>query len=1033
MAPSKKFKTYSRGRNISISSAQAVDILFASNLTKRKLHGKNKKNRFEVKELQTKIKTILQDEASLHVNVNDTFDTVFKQQKLNNLKSTNASNATSSFFTKSHSSHYVSVASPMVKKLRSFSKQSQNNNSSNILDSWFEKPTPPGAGITNSLEIEVASGKWKVNNNNSVFESPKRMLRSNSTISSTKEASTNNSFKFAKTSQIMLRSCSKSQDNIPQASLDNISLPINQLFTNSVRGRIHSSTPLSTPVVPAKTKKIFPQPINEDPVSECILQSLEEIQSWNTSLTTVTSNSKPVVNKSEYTQPMVLATSCDFVFEQFFSTSIQQNSYPTRYEENLTMNESSILSTTSPRQTNNFITYRRRRKTQFVQKKKEQSKELVVLLEKQNSLKPFKKQLVVRLQRLPLSAIKPKISLRNSHFNNNSQGASMMNHSHMELSVFVEESKTSGSFNQSSQIIINAKESSVLRRLGFEDVSEKENEPSSTRTTRSAKRKSLRNSSSLDTSSLDTSSQTKRYLRSSLTENSNRPSTSTTVDNNISEDLFTSGDFSNKSAQLRLSLYRTSKTEFSSISLKNSTKSSITSFSYNDSREQSQITQYCGDLDDQSSNLKAGSSYNMIVIDASRDDETSVFKMPLAPSNSQPVKTGKSWRRSSFNNKSLFDITKRQSMKIVPSDEADSRQLRRPTILQNYIGSIGVSRKSLVTAKDIVFKYCNQTNPLPFEMLYPKSLLEGSKKIGEGVYGEVFLCPKENGKSTVMKIIPIEGDKIINGEKQKMFDEILSEVVIVSQLSNLRNTSSNKTSAFCEVQQISCVIGKYPETLLELWHQYDKAKGSENDPPDIFDKDQLYIVLELGNAGQDLEAYVFQNAAQSLAMFKQIAFALAVAEEQLQFEHRDLHWGNVLLQPIEKDKKATFKLKGKAKSLASEGVEATIIDFTLSRVLHDGVIIFNDLSCDPDLFIAKGDYQFDIYRLMKQKNKNDWKSFTPYSNILWLHYILKKSMTELRYKKPSTKVHAKNIQLLKKFEGVILKFNSVTEFVTANL
>jgi len=50
------------------------------------------------------------------------------------------------------------------------------------------------------------------------------------------------------------------------------------------------------------------------------------------------------------------------------------------------------------------------------------------------------------------------------------------------------------------------------------------------------------------------------------------------------------------------------------------------------------------------------------------------------------------------------------------------------------------------------------------------------RKIGEGVYGEVFLS--EGQEKSVLKIIPIEGEVLVNGEPQKKFEEILSEVVI---------------------------------------------------------------------------------------------------------------------------------------------------------------------------------------------------------------------------------------------------------------
>lgn len=46
--------------------------------------------------------------------------------------------------------------------------------------------------------------------------------------------------------------------------------------------------------------------------------------------------------------------------------------------------------------------------------------------------------------------------------------------------------------------------------------------------------------------------------------------------------------------------------------------------------------------------------------------------------------------------------------------------------------------------------------------------------------------------------------------------------------------------------------------------------GSDNDSPKIFRDDQLYIILELNNGGEDLESFEFNNAQQTLSVFKQV-------------------------------------------------------------------------------------------------------------------------------------------------------------------
>ncbi|KAG6447891.1 hypothetical protein O3G_MSEX005208 [Manduca sexta] len=361
----------------------------------------------------------------------------------------------------------------------------------------------------------------------------------------------------------------------------------------------------------------------------------------------------------------------------------------------------------------------------------------------------------------------------------------------------------------------------------------------------------------------------------------------------------------------------------------------------------------------------------------------------------------------------------------------------------------------LATARDYVLRRCNQTDAILFDECYPDTVLKNCHKIGEGVYGEVFLWRDRDGRARVMKIVPIAGNTKVNGENQKDYGEIISEIVIAMELSALRapiadierhfaegndasaldlHTVENATDVFNEVLAVRCVYGSYPSRLLDLWDLYDECKGSENDNPAILPVDQQYIVLELANAGQDLESYQFNNAEQAYALFYQIAFGLAVGEEAYQFEHRDLHWGNVLIAPTDQ-KYATFVLRGRVRWVPRRGVAATIIDYSLSRLAlplaagAERAALYNDLAHDDGLFDAVGDYQFQVYRLMRDKLGNDWKNFEPYTNILWLHYTVDKMITALRYKRTNTKIHKHYIEKLKGIKNRILDYKSAAEFV----
>nr|XP_048304660.1 serine/threonine-protein kinase haspin [Myodes glareolus] len=329
-----------------------------------------------------------------------------------------------------------------------------------------------------------------------------------------------------------------------------------------------------------------------------------------------------------------------------------------------------------------------------------------------------------------------------------------------------------------------------------------------------------------------------------------------------------------------------------------------------------------------------------------------------------------------------------------------------------------------------VYGECNQEGPIPFNDCLSTEKLEHCEKIGEGVFGEVFQIITDQ-TPVALKVIAIEGPDLVNGSHQKTFEEILPEIIISKELSLLSDEVYNRTEGFIGLNSVHCVQGPYPPLLLKAWDYYNSIKKSANDRPDFFQEDQLFIILEFEFGGVDLEQMQTKLSSLSTAksILHQVTASLAVAEASLHFEHRDLHWGNVLLKKTNL-KELHYTLNGKTSTIPTHGLQVNIIDYTLSRLERDGIVVFCDISAEEDLFTGEGDYQFEIYRLMRKENRNCWGEYHPYNNVLWLHYLTDKILNHMRFKTKCQTTAMKQVKKkLQHFHRTVLSFGSATDLL----
>jgi len=353
-------------------------------------------------------------------------------------------------------------------------------------------------------------------------------------------------------------------------------------------------------------------------------------------------------------------------------------------------------------------------------------------------------------------------------------------------------------------------------------------------------------------------------------------------------------------------------------------------------------------------------------------------------------------------------------------------------------------------------------------------------KIAEASFGEVYRLslqqeaaedtdlPLSKNDESVLKVIALtqptetlpksKRDReraLQKAENMSKPDDVASELKLLQRLSDI--------PGFTNFRDLRVLRGRPPAPFAAAFTAFNESQKAAKKELSIFpdpakkasySKDQLWAVIEMQDAGTDLEKLVAQGISSNIwvvwDIFWQVVLALAKGEEEAEFEHRDLHLGNICVrtpEPVDETK------IDHSKCLGFTTFEATLIDYTVSRASMvpasmasqstdslDDSVAYIDLANDPHLFYGDSaeEYQYDIYRYMRgsiyysspyasfpndgtstteQQEENEieiedsepqlptppsasqmaaieretgrsWRQFHPQTNLCWLHYVL---------------------------------------------
>jgi serine/threonine-protein kinase haspin len=348
-------------------------------------------------------------------------------------------------------------------------------------------------------------------------------------------------------------------------------------------------------------------------------------------------------------------------------------------------------------------------------------------------------------------------------------------------------------------------------------------------------------------------------------------------------------------------------------------------------------------------------------------------------------------------------------------------------------------------------------------------------KIAEASFGEVYRLSLLKAHSalgktdeSVLKIIalkPPTSTKRKMSKAAKKRTEMMSDPEDVAAEVRLMQRMTC-TPGFTNFREICVLQGRPGDAFAAAWSSWNNSQETKNKEVSVFpdpskkasySEYQLWAVIEMQDAGTDLENTKVANVWLAWDIFWGVVLALGKGEEAARFEHRDLHMGNICVSGLNNAancREADYVPTSSSKKLDFTGIETTLIDYTISRaemgVLEDEEdVAYLDLERDLALFEgdAEEEYQYEIYRYMRsamylgeplgdlwerwdeaEESGRTWKGYHPQTNLVWLHFVLHKLAEQIEWPSSGKGYQdSEAAQRAEELEAALLKVNRLLD------